>query len=158
VFLFCRSWMAFVSFRKVRGLIEFFPLLKLMIAHLATADWRERLLVENCIACARISSRYFSSTTLLYSRHVSSAESRASAPGIIDRSTPPAHRVDASFPMKWNSPATICRRASKPTVLGVHGLPSAAQNLLSALDRMRLISSSIVRRDNQQGGFGSFDD
>jgi hypothetical protein len=46
--------MAFVSFRKVRGLIVFFPLLKLMIAHLAIADWRERLPVENCFASVRI--------------------------------------------------------------------------------------------------------
>ena len=40
-FLFCRSWMAFVSFRKVRGLIVFFPFLKFLIAHLATPDSRE---------------------------------------------------------------------------------------------------------------------
>jgi hypothetical protein len=52
--LFCRAWMAFVSFRSVRGLIVFFPFLKFIIAHLATPDCRERLLVENCIAPARI--------------------------------------------------------------------------------------------------------
>src|ERR1039457_1391826 len=62
-FLFCRSRMAFVSFRKVRVLIVFFPLLKLIIAHLATPDWRERRLVENCFPAARISPKYFASTT-----------------------------------------------------------------------------------------------
>jgi hypothetical protein len=41
--------MAFVSFRKVRGLIVFFPVLKLIIAHFAIPDSRERLLVENCL-------------------------------------------------------------------------------------------------------------
>jgi hypothetical protein len=39
--LFCRSRIARVSFRKVRGLMVFFPFLKFMIAHLATPD-RER--------------------------------------------------------------------------------------------------------------------
>ena len=42
--LFYRSWMTLVSFRKVRGLMVFLPFLKLMIAHLATPDWRERRL------------------------------------------------------------------------------------------------------------------
>lgn len=46
--------MARVSFRKVRGLIVFFPFLKLMIAHLATPDWRESSLLENCFASVRI--------------------------------------------------------------------------------------------------------
>ena len=40
-----------------------------------------------------------SSITLSYSRHVSSAGSTAPALGIIDRSTPPAQRVEASLPM-----------------------------------------------------------
>ena len=40
--LFCRAWMAFVSFRKVRGLTVFLPFLKFMIADLATPDWRQR--------------------------------------------------------------------------------------------------------------------
>jgi hypothetical protein len=52
--LFCRSWIALVSFRKVRGLMVFFPFLKFIIAHLATPDWRQRLLVENCFASIRI--------------------------------------------------------------------------------------------------------
>ena len=157
-FLFCRAWIAFVSFRKVRGLMTFFPFLKFRIAHSATLDRRERSFVENCFACARISSRYFSSTTLLYSRHVSSAGSSAPAAGNIDRSTPPAQRVDASFPIKWNSPATMCLRTRRPTVLLVHTPPLGAQNLLSTLDRMRLISSSIVLRGSQPGGFGNFDE
>ena len=44
--LFCRSWIALFSFRKVRGLIVFFPFLKFMIAHLATPDRRESSLFE----------------------------------------------------------------------------------------------------------------
>ena len=52
--LFCRPWIAFVSFRRVSGLIVFFPFLKCLIAHSATVDWRERSFVENCFACARI--------------------------------------------------------------------------------------------------------
>jgi hypothetical protein len=36
--LLCRLWMAFVSLRSVRGLMVFFPFLKLIIAHLATPD------------------------------------------------------------------------------------------------------------------------
>jgi len=85
--------MAFVSFRNVRGLIVSLPFLKFMIADLATPDWRERRLVENCFACVRIWSRYFGSTTLSYSRQVSSAGSKVPASGIMDRSTPPAHRA-----------------------------------------------------------------
>jgi hypothetical protein len=46
--------MAFVSFRKVRGLMVFLPFLKFMIADLATPDWRQRRLLENCCASARI--------------------------------------------------------------------------------------------------------
>jgi hypothetical protein len=46
--------MAFVSFRKVRGLIVFFPFLKFIIAQLAISDWRESSLSENCLASARI--------------------------------------------------------------------------------------------------------
>jgi len=91
-------------------------------------------------------------------RQVPSAGSSNPASGIMDRSTPPAQRVDASFPMKWNSPATICLRTSSPTVCGVHTPPLGSRNLLSALDRIRLISSSIVLRDSQLGGFGSFDE
>jgi hypothetical protein len=52
----------FISFRRLRGLIVFFPYLKLLMAHSATVDWRERSFVENCFACARSSSRYFAST------------------------------------------------------------------------------------------------
>jgi hypothetical protein len=62
--------MAFVSFRKVRGLIVFLPFLNFRIAHSATLDWRDRSLVENSLACARISSRYFGSTTqIMYDRY-----------------------------------------------------------------------------------------
>jgi hypothetical protein len=53
-FLFCRSWMALVSFRKVRGLMVFHPFLKFMIAHLAAPDRRASSLLENCFASARI--------------------------------------------------------------------------------------------------------
>jgi hypothetical protein len=67
-------------------------------AHSATRDCRDRSLVENSLACARISSKYFGSTTLSYSREVSSAGSRS--PANIDRSTLLAQRVDASLPMK----------------------------------------------------------
>jgi hypothetical protein len=45
---------AFVSFRRERGLIVFFPFLKFLIAHSATLDWRDRSFVENCFACGRI--------------------------------------------------------------------------------------------------------
>lgn len=67
----------------------FFPFLKFLIAHSATLDLRERNFVENCLAAARISSRYFGSTTLSYSRKVSSIGSKFPASAIIDRSTPP---------------------------------------------------------------------
>ena len=62
------------------------------------------------------------------------------------------------FSDEMDSPATICLRASKPTVLLVHMPPLGAQNLLSALDRIRLTSSSIVRRESQPGGFGNLDE
>src|SRR5437763_16766438 len=97
-FLFCRSWIALTSFRRERGLIVFFPFLKLLIAHSASLDWRERRLVENSFASARICSRYFASTTLSYSRKVSSVGSTIPASAIMERSRPPAHRVDASLP------------------------------------------------------------
>ena len=95
---FCKSWIARVSLRRERGLIEFFPFLKFRIAHSATQDVRERSLVENCLACTRMSSRYFASTTLSYSRNVSSNGFRASASAIIERSGPLAQRVDDSLP------------------------------------------------------------
>src|SRR4051794_10733626 len=97
-FLFCKSWIALVSFRKVRVLMVFFPFLKFRIAHSATLDWRERSLVENSLASARTSSRYFGSTTLAYSRKVLSSGSWAPASAIMDRSGPLAQRVDASLP------------------------------------------------------------
>jgi len=98
-FLFCKSWIALVSFRRVRSLMVFFPFLKHLMAHSATLDRRERSLVENCFASARISSRYFASTTLSYSRNVSWVGSRFPASAIMDRSGPLAQRVDASLPM-----------------------------------------------------------
>jgi hypothetical protein len=52
--LFCRSWIALVSFRKVRSLMVFLPFLKFMIADLATPDRRESSLLENCFASLRI--------------------------------------------------------------------------------------------------------
>ena len=54
IFLFCRSRMAFVSFRNVSGLMVFLPFLKFIIALLATPDRRESSLLENCFASARI--------------------------------------------------------------------------------------------------------
>jgi hypothetical protein len=68
MFLFCSSWIAIVSFRRVRGLMVSFPFLNCLIAHLATLAFRERRLVENCFAWARIPSRYFASTTLTHTR------------------------------------------------------------------------------------------
>src|SRR6476661_235378 len=97
--LFCRSWIALFSFRRVRGLIVFFPFLKLLIAHSATRDLRERNLVENCLAPVRVSSRYFGSTNLSYSRNVSFVGSRTPASDIMNMSGPLAQRVDASLPM-----------------------------------------------------------
>src|SRR5438132_3273609 len=98
-FLFCRSWIALTSFRRERGLIVFFPFLKLLIAHSASPDLRERRFVENSFACARISSRYFRSTTRSYLRQVSSVGSRTPASAHIEKSAPPVQRVDASLPM-----------------------------------------------------------
>jgi hypothetical protein len=66
--LSCRSWTAFVSLRKVRGLIVFVPFLKFIVADLATRDRRESSLLETCFASVLIWSRYFGSTTLSYSR------------------------------------------------------------------------------------------
>src|SRR5213079_113018 len=60
-----------------------------LMAHSATLDWRGRSLVENCFASVRISSRYFASTTLSYSRNVSSDRSR---PSSTDRLARPARR------------------------------------------------------------------
>jgi len=51
------AWIAFISFRNVRGLMVFLPFLKFMIALLATPDLRESTLLENCFACARIWSK-----------------------------------------------------------------------------------------------------
>ena len=95
---FCRSWIAIISFRRERGLMVFFPRLKLLIAHSASLDRRDRSLVENCFVSARICSKYFGSTTLSYSRKVSSTVSMAPASAIIDKSRPVAQRVDASLP------------------------------------------------------------
>ena len=91
--LFSRSWIALVSFRRIRGLMVFFPFLKLRITHSATLALRERSFVENCWAPARISSRYFGSTTLSYSRKVSFTGSRTPASDIIDKSGPLVQRV-----------------------------------------------------------------
>src|SRR5271165_3661484 len=88
VFLFCRSWIALVSFRRERGLMVFFPFLKLLTAHSASLARRERSLVANCFASALTSSRYFGSTTLSYSRKVSSRGSRVPASASMDRSAP----------------------------------------------------------------------
>ena len=88
----------------------FLSFLKFRIADLATPDWRERRLLENCFAAARMSSRYFAATTRSYSQQVSSAESSAPAFANMDGSGPPAQRVDASLPMEWNSPAPTCLR------------------------------------------------
>ena len=74
-----------------------FPFLKFLIVHSASLDRRARRFVENSFASARIWSRYFGSTTLSYSREVSSAGSRSPASANIDRSTPLAQRVDASL-------------------------------------------------------------
>jgi len=43
--LFCRLWIALVSFRRERGLMAFSPFLKLLIAHSASLDRRERMRV-----------------------------------------------------------------------------------------------------------------
>jgi hypothetical protein len=56
--LFCRSWMALVSFRRERALIVFLPFLKFRIAHSASPVLRERPFVVNSFAAVRISSRY----------------------------------------------------------------------------------------------------
>jgi hypothetical protein len=56
-----------------------FPSLKFLIVHSPRLDRRARHFVENPFASARIWSRYFGSTTLSYSREVSSAGSRSSA-------------------------------------------------------------------------------
>jgi hypothetical protein len=71
--LFCRSWIATISFRSEPGLMLPFPFLKFRIVHSPSLDRRARRFVENSFACARISSRYFGSSTLAYSRQVSSA-------------------------------------------------------------------------------------
>jgi len=54
---------------------------------------------RNCLAPARISSRYFGSTTLSYSQKILSAASRTPDSDIIDKSGPLAQRVDGSLPM-----------------------------------------------------------
>ena len=97
-FLFCKSWMALINFRRERGLTVFFPFLNILIVCSASLAWRDRRFVENCFASARTSSRYFGSTTLSYSRKVSSAGSSSPAAVNIDGSGPPPQRVDASFP------------------------------------------------------------
>src|SRR5204863_2613016 len=99
IFLFCRSWIALVSFRRERARMVFLPFLKFLMAHSARPDLRERRFVGNSFACARISSRYFRSTTRSYSRQVSSVGSRTPASAIIEKSAPPVQRVDASLPM-----------------------------------------------------------
>src|SRR5512133_535145 len=97
-FLLCRSWIALISFLNERGLIVFSPFLKFLIAHSASPDWGETL-SENSLAFTRIWSRYLGSTTLSYSRKVSSVGSSAPASVITERSGPLAQRVDASLPM-----------------------------------------------------------
>jgi hypothetical protein len=52
IFLFCRSWIALISLLRDRGLIVFFPLLKVLIAHSASLALRERCLVEK-VFCFR---------------------------------------------------------------------------------------------------------
>ena len=57
--------MAVVSLRRLRGLMVFFPFLKLLMAHSAAPDLRARSFVEKCFAAARTSSRYLASATLV---------------------------------------------------------------------------------------------
>lgn len=49
MFLFCRSWMAFASFRKVRGLMLFPPFLKFMIATLCNSGLAGEQLVRKLL-------------------------------------------------------------------------------------------------------------
>lgn len=97
IMLFCRSWIALASFLRERARMVFFPFLKFFIAHSARLALRERSLVEIFFVSVRICSRYFGSTTLSYSRQISSSESRTSASVIMDKSGPPVQRLDASF-------------------------------------------------------------
>jgi hypothetical protein len=71
--LFCRSWIALVGFRKVRGLLVFLPFLNFRIAHSATLDWRDRSLEE-----IRAQAKQFSTKALLSLRssHHNSTQSR----------------------------------------------------------------------------------
>ena len=62
-----------------------FPFLEFLIVHSVTRDCRKRSLVENCFARPRISSKYFASTTLSYSRKVPSTGSRVPALPITRR-------------------------------------------------------------------------
>ena len=48
-FLFCRLWIAFVSFRKVRGLMVFFPFLKFMIAHSGNSGLAREQLIRKLL-------------------------------------------------------------------------------------------------------------
>jgi hypothetical protein len=67
MFLFCRAWMAFVRFRRVRGLMLFLSFLKFIIARLAPPDRRESRLLENCFALP--SQRTVSFDSLLLAKH-----------------------------------------------------------------------------------------
>ena len=85
----CRSWMAFVSFRKVRGLIVFFPFLKFHDCAPGNSGLAREQLGRKLLRFCPDLIQIFRSTTLSYSRQVSSAGSSAPASANMDRSGRP---------------------------------------------------------------------
>jgi hypothetical protein len=99
-----KSWIARVNFCRVSVLMLLFPFLKFRIAYSATLDWRDKSLVENRFAWARIVSNILDPLPF-HTRgksHLPSTESRTAASGIMDRSTPPAHRARNGRRRRWH--------------------------------------------------------
>jgi len=90
-----------------------FPFLKCLIAHLATLDFRERSLVENCFAWDRVSSRYFASTTLSYSRKVSCVGSICEQARLCERGLPRGVHIPSRYVLTPSN-LTGDRRQNRP--------------------------------------------
>ena len=127
------------------GLDGVFPCLKVSDRQSATLHLRERSFVENCLAAARISSRYFLPTTLSYSGKVSSIGSKVPDSANIEK-------INSARPNAYVFDRACCRidrvfldcrhrqsswrfypcRAAEP----VDGLPEANSHFCQRLKRM----------------------
>jgi hypothetical protein len=81
------------------GLNRIFALFKISYCALGKSGIAREALRGKFFRCRPDFFQIFRSTTLSYSRQVSSISSRTPAWAIIEKSGPPVQRLDASFPM-----------------------------------------------------------